>query len=98
MCKCNKSLYGRIKREDEYSFESLQKNNFSWKQKIDIIKKMVERSTKKPPIVIHHKFSDTYTCPYCKLHLIQRDEKKWFAGKKVSYCTQCGQAILWGKK
>ena len=59
------------------------------------IRDLKERDTEKAPEIHKNKYSDTYTCPNCKLVLIHRDETGWFCGKRYNFCPDCGQRLKW---
>lgn len=57
--------------------------------------KALEKQIPKKPKIIKHKFSNFYTCPFCDLELIRCDETGWFAGRRNTYCYDCGQKLDW---
>lgn len=36
-----------------------------------------------------------YKCPACSLTLINRDDTGFYAGRKYSFCPDCGQSMDW---
>jgi hypothetical protein len=55
----------------------------------------LDKQIPKPPVVLNQKDSKNFFCVACGMRLVSEINGELCAGRKTSFCHDCGSAIVW---